>query len=44
MVIDPRSRPEVVDIPDSVWASDQLSPYLAGLAERYGPNLRVLPC
>jgi cytochrome P450 len=43
MAIDPRRRPDVVDIPADVWASDQLSPYLAGLAERHGPIFAFVP-
>jgi cytochrome P450 len=43
MATEPQSRPDVVDIPDYVWASDQLSPYLAGLAERYGPIFAFVP-
>lgn len=36
-------QPEIVNIPDDVWASDQLSPYLAGLAERVGPIFAFAP-
>ena len=44
MAIEPRSRrPDVVDIPDHVWASDQLSPYLAGLADKLGPIFAFIP-
>src|SRR6267142_649962 len=43
MAIDPHSRPELVDIPDDVWASDQFSPYLAGLAERHGHIFAFVP-
>jgi retinoid hydroxylase len=43
MAIQPRSEPELVDIPDEIWASDQLSPYLAKLAERVGPIFAFAP-
>ncbi len=43
MAIEPRSRPERVDIPDYIWSSDQLSPYLAGLAEQHGPIFAFVP-
>jgi retinoid hydroxylase len=43
MAIEPRSTPEIVDIPDHVWASEQLSPYLASLAERHGPIFAFMP-
>jgi retinoid hydroxylase len=44
MAIEPRSqRLDVVDIPDHVWASDQLSPYLAGLADKHGPIFAFIP-
>jgi cytochrome P450 len=33
----------MVNIPDHVWASDQLSPYLARLAERHGPIFSFVP-
>ena len=36
-------RPDVVDIPDAVWASDQFSSYLAGLAEANGPIFAFVP-
>jgi len=36
-------RPDLVDIPDGVWASDQFSSYLAGLAEANGPIFAFVP-
>src|SRR5579872_2047639 len=38
-----RRLPDVVDIPDAIWASDQFSDYLAGLAERHGPIFAFVP-
>ncbi len=35
--------PEPVDIPESVWASNQLSPYLAHIAEQRGPIFEFTP-
>lgn len=43
MATAPRSRPDLVDIPGSVWGSDQFSPFLAGLAERHGPIFAFVP-
>src|SRR5438067_6306661 len=43
MAIEPRSRPELVDIPDFVWASDQLAPFLARLADQHGPIFAFVP-
>src|SRR6266511_1362360 len=43
MAIEPRSRPERVDMPDYIWSSDPLSPYLAGLAEQHGPIFAFVP-
>ena len=36
-------RPEPVDIPDSVWASNQLSSYIANIAEDKGPIFEFVP-
>jgi cytochrome P450 len=36
-------RPDRIDIPDSVWASDQLSPYIARIAEQHGPIFQFVP-
>jgi cytochrome P450 len=36
-------RPETVDIPEAVWASNHLSPYLARLAEEHGPICTFVP-
>jgi cytochrome P450 len=36
-------RPDRLDIPDSVWASDQLSPFIARLAEQHGPIFEFVP-
>jgi cytochrome P450 len=35
--------PDPVDIPESVWASNQLSPYIARLAEERGPIFAFTP-
>jgi cytochrome P450 len=43
MAIQPRSEPELVDIPHEIWASDQLSAYFARLAERVGPIFAFAP-
>lgn len=43
MVTEPRGRPNLVDIPEEVWASDRLAPYLAGLAEQHGPIFAFVP-
>jgi retinoid hydroxylase len=43
MAIEPRSQPDVVDIPGYVWASDQLSPYLARLADQHGSIFAFVP-
>jgi cytochrome P450 len=43
MAPEPRLRPEVVEIPDDVWASDRFSPFLAALAERHGPIFAFVP-
>jgi len=37
------SQPETVEIPDDVWASDQLSPFLARLAAEHGPIFTFVP-
>jgi cytochrome P450 len=37
------SAPAVVEIPEAVWASDQLSPYLARLALQHGPIFSFIP-
>ncbi|HEY3062661.1 MAG TPA: cytochrome P450 [Chloroflexota bacterium] len=37
------SQPETVHIPDDVWASDQLSPFLANLAAEHGPIFTFVP-
>jgi retinoid hydroxylase len=37
------SHPDVIQIPDSVWASDQLSPYLARIALEHGPIFSFVP-
>ncbi|HEY1291804.1 MAG TPA: cytochrome P450 [Chloroflexota bacterium] len=36
-------RPDPVDIPESVWASNQLSPYIARIAEERGPIFEFTP-
>ena len=36
-------RPQPVDIPDSVWASNQLASYIAHIAEEQGPIFEFTP-
>jgi cytochrome P450 len=36
-------RPDPVDIPESVWASNQLAPYIARIAEERGPIFEFRP-
>jgi cytochrome P450 len=43
MTTESAGRPNVVEIPDSIWESDQLSPYLARLAEQHGPVFAFVP-
>jgi cytochrome P450 len=43
MAIQSPRRPDLVDIPDSIWASDGLSSYLAHLAEQHGPVFAFVP-
>jgi retinoid hydroxylase len=38
-----RPRPDRIDIPDSMWASDQLSPFIARIAEQRGPIFEFVP-
>jgi cytochrome P450 len=38
-----RTAPPPVAIPEAVWASDQLSPYLASLADQVGPIFTFVP-
>ncbi|MBV9327097.1 MAG: cytochrome P450 [Chloroflexi bacterium] len=38
-----RPRPDPVDIPESVWASNQLSSFIARIAEEHGPIFEFRP-